>query len=75
MNDINVKKVNKLIEDFEQIGNKAEVLEIGYKTYAVLMAEERFADKVSKSKVDSKERLYKKMKIKLITEKHHFEVK
>lgn len=48
MNDINVKKVNKLIEDFEQIGNKAEVLEIGYKTYAVLMAEEKFADKVSK---------------------------
>ena len=44
MNDINVKKVNKLIEDFEQIGNKAEVLEIGYKTYAVLMAEERFAE-------------------------------
>lgn len=39
------------------------------------MAEEKFADKVSKSKVDSKERLYKKMKIKLITEKHHFEVK
>lgn len=71
INDINVKKVNKLIADFEQIGNKAEVLEIGYKTYAVLMAEERFSDKVSKSK----ELLYKRIKIKLITEKYHFEVK
>lgn len=35
------------------------------------MAEERFSDKVSKSK----ELLYKRIKIKLITEKYHFEVK
>ena len=75
MSDISVKKVNKLIEEFEQEGNKIDRLEIGYKTYAALMLDKKFADKVTKSLDDSKERLYKKIKIKLLTEKHYFEIK
>lgn len=75
MNDLSVKKINKLIEEFEQDGHKVEVLEIGYKTYATLMSDHKFADKVTKSMENSKERLYKKIKIKLITEKHYFKVK
>ena len=75
MNDISVKKINKLIEEFEQEGNKVDRLEIGYKTYAALMLDQKFADKVTKSLDDSKERLYKKIKIKLLTEKHYFEIK
>ena len=49
MSDISVKKINKLIEEFEQEGNKVDRLEIGYKTYAVLMLDQKFADKVTKS--------------------------
>ena len=75
MNDISVKKINKLIEQFEQAGNKTQALEIGYKTYAMLMADLKFADKVTKSAENAEERLYKKIKIKLIPEKHHFKVK
>lgn len=75
MNDISVKKINKLIEDYEVHGKKAEILELGYKTYARLMSEDKFADKVTKSQSDLKERLYKKVKIKLLAEKHHLDVK
>ena len=75
MNDICVKKINKLIEDFEHEGHKVEALEIGYKTYDALMSDQKFADKVTKSMENSKEWLYKKIKIKLITEKHYFKIK
>lgn len=75
MNDISVKKINKLIEQFEEEGNKVEALEIGYKTYAMLISDQKFADRVTKSAKNSKERLYKKIKIKLIPEKHHFKLK
>ena len=75
MSDISVKKINKLIEQFEQEGNKTQALEIGYKTYAMLMSDQKFADKVTKSAENAEERFYKKIKIKLIPEKHHFKIK
>ena len=75
MNDISVKKINKLIEQFEEEGNKTQALEIGYKTYAMLMSDQKFSDKVTKSAENSEERLYKSIKIKLIPEKHHFKIK
>ncbi|WP_166171852.1 hypothetical protein [Acinetobacter sp. SA01] len=75
MSDISVKKINKLIEQFEQEGNQTQALEIGYKTYAILMSDQKFADKVTKSAENAEERLYKKIKIKLIPEKHHFKIK
>ncbi|UDM39850.1 hypothetical protein LIS44_15620 (plasmid) [Acinetobacter haemolyticus] len=75
MSDISVKKINKLIEQFEQEGNKTQALEMGYKTYAMLMSDQKFADKVTKSAENAEERLYKKIKIKLIPEKHHFKIK
>ena len=53
MNDISVKKINKLIEQFEEEGNKTQALEIGYKTYAMLMSDQKFADKVTKSAENS----------------------
>lgn len=64
-----------LIEQFEEEGNKTQALEIGYKTYAMLMSDQKFADKVTKSAENSEERLYKSIKIKLIPEKHHFKIK
>ncbi|MEL4573134.1 hypothetical protein, partial [Acinetobacter baumannii] len=56
-------------------GKEPEKLVIGYKTYARLMADDKFAEKVVPSLENSKDRLYKNLKIKLITEKHYFEVK
>jgi len=75
MADLTAKKVNKLLEEFRQTGKEPEKLVIGYKTYARLMAEDKFAEKVVPSLEDSKERLYKNLKIKLVTEKHYFEIK
>lgn len=45
MNDISVKKINKLIEEFEHQGNKVDRLEIGYKTYAALMSDQNLQKK------------------------------
>ncbi|XFO47462.1 hypothetical protein AB4670_06825 [Acinetobacter baumannii] len=75
MADLTAKKVSKLIEEFRQTGKEPEKLVIGYKTYARLMADDKFAEKVVPSLENSKDRLYKNLKIKLITEKHYFEVK
>lgn len=74
MADLTAKKVNKLIEEFRQTGKEPQKLIIGYKTYARLMAEDKFAEKVVPSLEDSKARLYKNLKIKLVTEKHYFEI-
>lgn len=41
----------------------------------MLMSDQKFADKVTKSAENSEERLYKSIKIKLIPEKHHFKIK
>ena len=63
MADLTAKKVNKLIEEFSQTGKEPQKLIIGYKTYARLMTEDKFAEKVVPSLEDSKERLYKNLKI------------
>lgn len=75
MPDLSVKKVNKLIDDFCKTGQEPQKLLIGYKTYARLMTDDKFAEKVTPSLEDSKDRQYKNLKIKLVTEKHYFEVK
>ncbi|ENX48423.1 MULTISPECIES: hypothetical protein [Acinetobacter] len=69
------KEVNQQIEAFEAKGEKAKVLEIGYKTYANLVADDKFADKLIESNQNTKQKYYKKIKIRLVTEKHYFEVK
>ncbi|MFW2721032.1 hypothetical protein ACN6QD_20245, partial [Acinetobacter baumannii] len=45
MADLTAKKVSKLIEEFRQTGKEPEKLVIGYKTYARLMADDKFAEK------------------------------
>ncbi|OVN53741.1 hypothetical protein B9S44_06010 [Acinetobacter baumannii] len=44
MADLTAKKVSKLIEEFRQTGKEPEKLVIGYKTYARLMADDKFAE-------------------------------
>lgn len=73
--EISVKQVNKRIEEFRLESKEPAVLEIGYKTYAKLMNEDKFVDSLKKDPNDPLLRFYKNIKIKVVTEKHHFEVK
>lgn len=72
--DISVKQVNKNIEEFQTSGKTPSELVIGYKTYAKLMNEDKFADALKKDAKNSLVRYYKDIKIKVVTEKHHFAV-
>ncbi|EMM8509581.1 TPA: hypothetical protein NVQ95_001890 [Acinetobacter baumannii] len=71
MADLTAKKVSKLIEEFRQTGKEPEKLVIGYKTYARLMADDKFAEKVVPSLENSKDRLYKNLKINLVKLPYH----
>jgi hypothetical protein len=73
--EISVKQINKRIDEFQESGKKADTLKIGYKTYAKLMNEDKFADALKKDASDPMIRYYKDIKIKVVTEKHYFEVK
>lgn len=73
--EISVKKVNKRIEEFLESGQKPKTIEIGYKTYAKLMHEDKFANALKKDATNPMLRFYKDIKIKMVTEKHYFEVK
>lgn len=73
--EISVKQINKRIDEFQESSKKASTLEIGYKTYAKLINEDKFADALKKDPNNTMVRYYKDIKIKLVTEKHHFEVK
>lgn len=73
--EISVKQINKRIDEFQESSKKASTLEIGYKTYAKLMNEDKFVDALKKDPNNTMVRYYKDIKIKLVTEKHHFEVK
>lgn len=75
MMEISVKKINKRIEDYQIDGKEPTVLEIGYKTYAQLMNEDKFAEALKKDPKNPLLRFYKNIKIKLVTEKHYFEIK
>ena len=73
--EISVKQINKRIDEFQESSKKASTLEIGYKTYAKLMNEDKFAEALKKDPNNTMVRYYKDIKIKLVTEKHQFEVK
>jgi hypothetical protein len=75
MNDLSVKKINKQIDEFTQSGKIPSELVFGYKTYAVLMQDDKFADQIMKGTENPIVRFYKKLKITLVTDKHYFQVK
>ncbi|MFW1642905.1 hypothetical protein [Acinetobacter guillouiae] len=70
---INLKELNKQIDDFKEIKDPQRLI-IGYKTYSKLMKENKFLDKISKDTNDPMIRYYKEIKIKIVTEKHFFEI-
>lgn len=69
-----VKDINKQIERFTEAGAKPKLLIIGYRTYAALMREDKFTDKITKDNKDPMIRYYKGIKIQMVTEKHHFDI-
>ncbi|HCA5147100.1 TPA: hypothetical protein MW178_002316 [Acinetobacter baumannii] len=69
-----LKDLNRQIDDFKSSGKSPKKLVIGYKTFAVLMEDDKFLDKVEKDKEDPMVRYYKGIKIKMVTEKHHLAV-
>ncbi|MDS7935683.1 hypothetical protein RMB03_17320 [Acinetobacter sp. V91_7] len=69
-----LKDLNKQIDDFKSSGKSPKKLIIGYKTFAVLMEDNDFLDKVKKDKEDPVIRYYKGIKIKMVTEKHHLAI-
>ncbi|BAP36210.1 MULTISPECIES: hypothetical protein [Acinetobacter] len=70
---IDLKELNKQIDDFKE-SKDPQRLVIGYKTYSKLMKENKFLDKISKDVNDPMIRYYKEIKIKIVTEKHFFEI-
>lgn len=74
MNELDTKQINQLIDAHIQAGKVPEKLEIGFKTYARLVDSDDFYRQVSKSG-DGKHRLYRNIRIKLVTEKHFLKVK
>ncbi len=72
--EINIKDINKQIDEFKKQGAEPKALIIGYKTYANLMGEDKFAEKISKDDKDPMIRYYKGIKVKIVTEKRYFAV-
>lgn len=73
--DIRIKDINKQIDELKNQGQNPKLLIVGYKTYANLMSEEKFADKISKDEKTPMIRYYKGLKVKIVTEKRYFELK
>lgn len=73
--DIRIKDINKQIDELKNQGHDPKLLIVGYKTYANLMSEEKFADKISKDENTPMLRYYKGLKVKIVTEKRYFELK
>ncbi len=66
-----LKELNRQIDDFTNGGKSPKKLVIGYKTFAVLMENDKFLDGIEKDKEDPMVRYYRGIKIKMVTEKYH----
>lgn len=72
---ISIKEINKQIDELKHQGEDPKSLVIGYKTYANLMNEDKFAEKITKDPEDPMIRYYKGIRVKIVTEKRYFSVK
>lgn len=69
MSDVSVKYINKLIDKAIEAGKNPTKLLLGYKTFPLLLNDEKFQKDLSSAGKNGKDKLYKKLKIKLVTEK------
>ncbi|MDQ9009020.1 hypothetical protein RFI36_04755 [Acinetobacter gerneri] len=70
---INLKEIDKKIDAFRETKEPSRIL-IGYKTYSKLLKEDKFLDHLTKDSNDPMIRYYQGIEIRMITEKHFFEI-
>ncbi|GLG83624.1 hypothetical protein [Acinetobacter calcoaceticus] len=70
--DIRLKELDKRIDEFKKSGEEIKKLVLGYRTYAALLDEAQFVDRITRDKKDPMIRYYNG--IKMVTEKHYFEI-
>lgn len=71
--NINVKELNNKIVEFKKTNNPKRLI-MGYKTYSKLLKENNFLDKITKDSDDPINKCYQEIKIKIVTEKHYFDI-
>ena len=62
---LDLKHLDKQIDEFEKKKKKIKKMRIGYKLFAHLMGDEKFAHHVSESALNPDKRSYRKVKIKI----------
>ena len=75
MPNINVKKLDKLIDDMVSKNQTPEKILIGYKAYGELMKDRKFFEEVAGSAMEPSKRKYKKIKIRVTQDDHQLDVK
>ena len=75
MPNINVKKLDKLIDDMVSKNQTPEKILIGYKAYGELMKDRQFFEEVAGSAMEPSKRKYKKIKIRVTQDDHQLDVK
>lgn len=70
---IDLKELNKQIKAFKETTEPQKLI-LGYKTYSKLMKDNGFVEKLSTSPDDPMLRSYNGIRIKLVTEKHFFDI-
>jgi len=75
MPNINVKKLDKLIDDMVSKNQKLEKILIGYRAYGELMKDRKFFEEVVGSAMEPSKRKYKKIKIRITQDDYQLEVK
>ena len=75
MPNINVKKLDKLIDDMVSKNQTPEKILIGYKAYGELIKDRKFFEEVVGSAMEPSKRKYKKIKIRVTQDDHQLDVK
>ncbi|WP_333669287.1 hypothetical protein [Acinetobacter guillouiae] len=71
--DINLKMLNNRIDQFKTNAEPRKLL-MGYKTYSKLMKEEDFLNNLCKDPSNLLVSYYQGIEVKIVTEKHFFEI-
>ena len=65
---LDLKHLDKQLDEFEKKKKKIKKMRIGYKLFAHLMGDEKFAHHVSESALNPDKRSYRKVKIKITSD-------
>ncbi|WP_445115869.1 hypothetical protein [Acinetobacter sp. WZC-1] len=74
MKEISYSELKKTLDGFSGQGKEPQRILIGYKTFAKLMREEKFAASLQKIEGSPLQRSFKKIIIKIVPEKHYLEI-